>query len=292
MPWPLRFARVSIACALCAGVAFAAGTAPVIVGGLSLSNAELAARLGLAQAAGDLAKDSGQAKLDYVERTLVPELLLRAESDRLGIAKSPAFAARERDVLFRALASAEQAQVSTPSQADIEAYYREHGADFSRPRRLRLWRILVASEDDAKNLIDDVKGALGPERWREASRKLSKDAATRERGGDLGFVHPDGFTDVPELRVDKALFEAADKVEDGALVPEPVREGSDFAVIWRRGTLTETSVPLEAARDTIVRLLLEKRLTERIDALTRDLAKTHVSQKAPELVDKIDVPAF
>ncbi len=289
---PLHFARLSLACALCAGVALAAGSAPVVVGSLSLSPAELAARLGRAQAAGELGTEPGRASLAYVEQTLVPELLLRAEADRLGIAKSPAFAARERDVLFRALASAEAAQVGAPSQADIDAYYEAHKADFTRPRRLRLWRILVASEDDAKKLITDVKGALGPERWREASRKLSKDSATRDRGGDLGFVHADGFTDVPELRVDKALFAAADKVEDGALVPEPVREGADYAVIWRRGTLTETSVPVEAARDTIARLLVEKRSAERIDQLARELSKAHVSEKKPELVDKIDVPAF
>lgn len=289
------FARASFATVLCAGAAFASGEGPVRVGGLSLDGAELSRRLGIAAASGELAalsKDEGVAKLRFVERVVVPELLFRAEAERLALQKKPAFAARENDVLFLALSEAERRAEPAPSPGDVEAYYAAHRADFTRPRRLRLWRILVSTEAEAKKLLGDVQGAGGPERWREASRKISKDGATRERGGDLGFVHPDGFTDVPELRVDKALFAAADEVDDGALVPEPVREGSDFAVVWRRGSLTEASVPLDAARPTIVRLLLEERTAKRIDALAAELAKSRVSAKNPALVEQLEVPDF
>jgi hypothetical protein len=51
-------------------------------------------------------------------------------------------------------------------------------------------------------------------------------------------------------------------------------------------------VPVDAARDTISRLLVEQRSAERVDRLARELAKAHVSQKKPELVEKLDVPAF
>jgi peptidyl-prolyl cis-trans isomerase C len=267
----------------------------VRVGTLELSAEQLALRLGGAAQSGRLqafAKDPAAANLAYVQSTIVPELLMRAEAERLGLTEKPDFLAAERDVLFRALASAERAQVPEPSPADVEAYYQAHSADFTRPRRLKLWRILVGSEDEARKLIADMAGAGGPERWREASRKLSRDGATRERGGDLGFVHPDGLTDVPELRVDKALFDAADRVKDGEIVPDPMHEGADFAVIWRRGSLTETSVPLDAARETITRLLIEERASARLDALTTELAKAQVSQKTPALVENVDVPAF
>ncbi len=291
----LSFSRALCVCSLLASAAFAGSSEPVRVGGKALDADELSRRLGIAAASGELAalsKDEKTAKLLYVERVVVPELLFGAEAERLGLAKKPAFVARENDVLYRALAAAERAAEPEPSAADVEAYYAAHRADFTRPRRLRLWRILVETEADATKLLGEMKGAGGPERWREASRKLSKDGATRERGGDLGFVHADGFTDVPELRVDKALFEAADKVEDGALVPEPVREGTDFAVVWRRGSLGEVSIPLEAARPTVVRLLLEERASKRIDALVQGLHQAHVSGNTPALVEKLEVSAF
>jgi peptidyl-prolyl cis-trans isomerase C len=280
--------------ALAAGTALAADTAPLRVGALSLSASELAARLGAASPdeLRALSREPREARLKYVDQVLAPELLFRAEAERLGVAKSAAHRAREADVLYRALVAAERAAQPPPSDADLAAYYQAHERDFSRPRRLRLWRILVGSEDDAKKLIAEAQGAGGPERWRAAARDKSLDTATRERGGDLGFVHPDGFTDVPELRVDKALFEAAERVADGALVPEPVREGNHFAVVWRRGSLTETRISLDDARPTILRLLLEERTATRIDRLVTELGAQHVSAKNPTPVERIEVPAF
>jgi hypothetical protein len=280
--------------ALAASTALAADSAPLRVGALSLSADEIAARLGAAAPAElrALSRDPRQARLAFVDRVLGTELLFRAEAERLGLTKSPAHAAREGDVLYRALVAAERAAVPAPSDADIAAYYQAHERDLTRPRRLRLWRILVASEDDAKKIISEAQGAGGPERWRAAARAKSLDTATRERGGDLGFVHPDGFTDVPELRVDKALFEAADRVADGAIVPEPVREGTQLAVVWRRGSLTETRISQEEARTTIERLLLEQRTTERIDRLVLDLTAKHVSAKDPTPLKTVEVPAF
>jgi hypothetical protein len=280
--------------ALAASTALAADSAPLRVGALSLSSGDIAARLGAAspEELRALSRDPRQARLAFVDQELASELLFRAEAERLGLTKSAAHAAREADILYRALVQAERAAVPAPSDADIAAYYQAHERDFTRPRRLRLWRILVASEDDAKKIIAQAQGAGGPERWRAAAREKSLDTATRERGGDLGFVHPDGFTDVPELRVDKTLFEAADRVADGALVPEPVREGTQLAVVWRRGSLTETRISREDARPTIERLLLEQRTTERVDRLVRDLTAKRVSAKDSTPLKTVEVPAF
>ena len=253
------FARALCATALFASAAFAGASEPLRVGSIATGQAELARRLGIAAESGELAalsKDEKAAKLPSSSASWFPSSCTarkRSDSRSKRSRRSP----HVNDLLYRALYEAERTAEPGPSSSDVEAYYAAHRADFTRPRRLRLWRILLGTEAEAKKLLGEVQGAGGPERWRDASRKVSKDGATRERGGDLGFVHPDGFTDVPELRVDKALFDAADKVDDGALVPEPVPEGSDFAVVWRRGSLTQVNVPLDAARPTIVRLLLE-----------------------------------
>lgn len=266
----------------------------MVVGPLALSAEQLSQRFeGLSpDELGRYGKGKASARVAFVDQVLVPELLVRAEAERLRLAAEPHVRARLQDALFQALVEAERAQLPDPTEAEINAYYDAHRRDFARPERIALWRILVSSEAQARKIIEAVQGAGGPERWRALARDQSLDTATKERGGDLGFVHADGHTDVPQLRVDPALFEAARSLEDGQLVPVPIAEGDHFAVLWRRGSLRPLQVPRSRARPTIVRAIQERKLTEKLDRLTRDLAKDRVRERKDELLELVHVPAF
>lgn len=273
------------------GVAAPPADAPVAVGSLQVSTAELATRIaGLSPLERrSLGASPAAVNLAYVKQVVVPELLFLAEAARLGLEKDPAVERRIRHALFEALAAAERASLPSASEEEIARYYDAHRRDFERPERIALWRILVRTEAEARAVVEKVRGAGGPERWRAEAREKSLDEATKQRGGDLGFVHPDGSTDVPELRVPKALFEAARGVADGELVPEPVQEGEHFAVVWRRGTLSPLRVPLEVARPTIEARLVEQKLGERLDALVRRLTAEHVKNRRDDLLQKVDL---
>src|SRR5690606_20133120 len=99
-------------------------------------------------------------------------------------------------------------------------------------------------------------------------------------------------TDVPELRVDPALYAAAARVQNGELVPEPISEGDRFAVVWRRGSLQPVSVSLDEARSTIERLIAERKIAERCDALVEQLSKAHVKERHDALLERVAVPAL
>ncbi len=266
---------------------------PVRVGKRSLDATALASRWS-SFSSGELA-GKGRAvadeRLAWVRERIVPELLYEQEAERRDLAQTPGFYARERDILYRALVEREAAELSPPTDEAIERFYQAHESDFVRPFRIRLWRILVASEARAAEIIDRARKE-GPTAWREMSRKWSVDKATRQRGGDLGFVHADGSTDVPQLRVDKALFAAAEDVADGQLVDEPVREGTRFAAVWRRGSLAESEIAVEQARPTIEALLLERARRKKIDALVAKLTEDHVSKRRDDLLKRVNVPAF
>lgn len=270
----------------------ASPAAPLSVGPLRLSAAELAARLGQASPEELRAFDRKRpaAQVAYVERVVVRELLLAAEAERVRLAEDAFVRARLRDALFQALVADERAKLEPPSDAELEAYRAEHRRDFERPERIALWRILVESEAEARAIVEAVRGAGGPERWRAQAREKSLDTATKERGGDLGFVHPDGHTDVPELRVDPALYEAARAIEDGELVVTP--EGERFAVLWRRGSLRAESLSLEEARLTLQRQVTERRLEERLRALLAELAPRFVKERKDDLLELIDPASF
>ena len=42
-------------------------------------------------------------------------------------------------------------------------------------------------------------------------------------GGNLGFVAPDGTTTEPGLKVSRWILDAASRVKDSEIVPEPVQ---------------------------------------------------------------------
>jgi peptidyl-prolyl cis-trans isomerase D len=83
------------------------------------------------------------------------------------------------------------------SDAEAEAYYKDHAAEFEEPKRLRVAHVLVRvppvggsdAENAAKAKVEDViKRAKGGEDFAKLAREISEDKASAVQGGDLGFV--------------------------------------------------------------------------------------------------------
>ena len=176
---------------------------------------------------------------------------------------------------------------SPPGLDEVKAYYDAHRDQFVRGERIQIWRIVVDDQALAKRIIDEAKGPGGPERWKALAREHSLDAATKMRGGALGFVYADGHTEAPQVRVDAALFDAARKVKDGEIVSEPVPEGKHFSVVWRRGSISAVERPIEQERPAIEQVLLRQRVKKAFDNLLERLTKQNVHEIHPELLDAL-----
>jgi peptidyl-prolyl cis-trans isomerase C len=236
-----------------------------------------------------------QIRKNFVEKIVVPELLLAEEARRRKLDGSAAVYDRLREVLRQTMDTNLRdtlAEKEPVTEAELRSYYDQNRARFETPARLRLWRILAPTEDLAKKILNDAKGREGPAKWAELARQHSLDKATNQRSGDLGFVRADGTTDTPRVRVDAALFAAADKVKDGELVPEPVKEGAHFAAIWRRGSLPAVTRTLKdeepSIRPIVGKMKLEKKRSELLD----DLKKRYVKNLDESLLGYVDVSAF
>jgi peptidyl-prolyl cis-trans isomerase C len=227
----------------------------------------------------------------FVQAVVVPELLVAAEAQRLKLESSLAVQVAQREVLRGALVRALRAELNRTrpvTDEEVSDYYKKHENEYRRPERLRLFRILVASKAKATEVLKLAKSA-DLAKWRELARERSLDAATKERGGDLGFVRADGATDVPRVEVDPALFEAASTVENGEFVDHPVQEGKQFAVIWRRGSLAPSARTLEREAVHIRRLLEEARLDDKLDALLA--AESRVERSNLALLEEVQFAA-
>ena len=85
------------------------------------------------------------------------------------------------------------------SDADAEAYYTQHPAEFETPKRFRVAHVLVRvppvggseAETKARAKVEDViRRAREGEDFAKLAREYSEDTATAPQGGDLGSVGP------------------------------------------------------------------------------------------------------
>lgn len=132
----------------------------------------------------------------------------------------------------------------------VAQFYALNEASFHHPAQVRLSHILVKTEAKAKDLYGELaKGAD----FRKLAAEFSADVATREAGGDLGYLSA-GQT-APELE------QAAGQLKTGAY-SKPVKTAYGYHLLKvtdRKPASTETA---EQAKDRIVELIRQQRLNE------------------------------
>ncbi|MDI4647256.1 peptidyl-prolyl cis-trans isomerase [Cohnella hashimotonis] len=132
----------------------------------------------------------------------------------------------------------------------ISQFYELNEASFHHPAQVRLSHILVKTEDQAKELYGELaKGAD----FAKLAAEFSADVATREAGGDLGYLSA-GQT-APELE------QAAGQLKTGAY-SKPVKTAYGYHLLKltdRKPASTETA---DQAKDRIVELIRQQRLNE------------------------------
>jgi peptidyl-prolyl cis-trans isomerase C len=234
--------------------------------------------------------DGAPAEPGATRRHALLQMALLTEHGRVEQGHSGESEARDT-ALVAALDRAIRAE-QAPTDAEISAFYDAHKDRYVEPKAIRMWRILVADEAVAKNIIAKVDGdPKAVYLWGDFTREHSVDEATKQRDGSLGFVRDDGSTDVPELRVAKELYEAADRVTDGQLVPTPIAEAGKFAVVWRKGTRPERAQTLQQERDNIREILIRTRAQAARAALVDQLRKARLSAYDPGELPEISLSA-
>lgn len=237
-----------------------------------------------------LADSPSKLKRQVLDTFIIPDLLYAQEAERLKLGERQTVQNRQRDVLRAAMDHElrQEASAKTPvTPEDIRAYFEANRSRFETPRRIHIWRILSDDETLAKKVIADSKAVDGIQRWSQYARESSLDKATHLRNGDLGFVHPDGDTDTPTLRVDAALFAAADQLKDGELASEPIKEGAHWAVIWRRGSMKAINRTLEQEQASIRQVLERQRAEHARDELLAELRAKYVSALNEVALDSV-----
>lgn len=231
----------------------------------------------------------------YVDQVLVRDLLLATGAEKRGLQKE----IPTRHQLDRALSSAtiRKARSAYPSAAaipieDVKKYYDENRARFDSPERINVWRILVKTKAEAADILEAAKKDPSPEKYNDLAREKSIDKATNLRGGNLGFLSPDGTSNEAGFKVEPEIVKAAQGVKDGEFVAAPVAEGPNFAVVWRRQTVPPNRRSLDESTAQIRAALYRERTETAEKNLIDGLRAKNLKERNESLLGVIELRPF
>jgi peptidyl-prolyl cis-trans isomerase C len=279
-----------------AGRAPRADTSPVVakVGAVSITAADLERRM--AAVPGFQLRAFGatpeEIKRKFLERVLIRDALLSQGAADRGLEGQDDIKEKTRRLLNNVLLAklrGEAARAHANEEAEIKAYYEKNPTKFHSPERYAIWIIATRKQDEAKDVIVELHKDSSPRKWTELTRTRSIDGASAMRGGNLGFVEPDGKTPEPGLKVSPAVMEAVLKLKDGEISPEPVKDDNRWVVVWRKQTMKPVERTLETEAGSIRQMLLHARTDAKIKETIAALRKQSLTEHNPDLIDLFDV---
>ncbi len=224
----------------------------------------------------------------FTETVIAKEALLDAAGEAPELRSRPDVAWALRRTLADVLvASIEEAERQTLTESNLRQAFDARRDEYRSPERLLLWRIVVPRREEALDIIAKVQGRNGVTVWEEIARDSSEDRSNHLRAGNLGFVDPNGQTEWPQLRVDPAIFRAAQAVADGTVVPEPVPLGDRFCVVWRRGSIPAREPSFDQARAELSQTLLLQRRDNAVEGLISKLRTQYLGTHNPGPTEQI-----
>jgi len=187
-------------------------------------------------------------------------------------------------------------KLSDIPDADIEAYYAAHKAEFNKPEQRRASHILCKTKPECEGVLAKLKAGKADDM--EAFRKLADqhntDAETKERQGDLRFFsqEPAEGETVPPKPVRDAVWTLA---KNGELFDGVVQSDQGFHVVKRTGERPALARTLEDARRLIQNRLWREKREAAIEAFVADLrkkadVKENMDVLAQVKVDLSDLP--
>jgi peptidyl-prolyl cis-trans isomerase C len=200
----------------------------------------------------------GDALRAQVREALINNELLVQEANRSGIAKRAEVQQQidltRQEVIANAMIS-EYLRTHPISDADIQKEY-DRARSQTGDREYKARHILVATEEDARSVIADLKKGG---KFEDIASRRSVDEGTKVKGGDLDWNVPSNF--------DKSFSDAMVKLEKGRITETPVRTRFGFHVIQLDDVRAVSFPKLEQVRPQVQQGLV----SQRVEAFLREL---------------------
>lgn len=186
----------------------------------------------------------------------------------------------KKKILVARLIQTEVEKAASVTDAEIRRFYDEHKEDFKTPEMWRASHILVATEAEAKAVLDELaKGAS----FEDLAKSRSIDA-TASRGGDIGYFRRGQL--VPEF--EKACFAL-----DVGQVSGIVNTQFGYHIIKLTDKREASVESYEKVARAIEDILMKKKRGELFDQLVSRLKNKYnvkIDEKAFESLENSDKP--
>jgi hypothetical protein len=276
----------------------AEGDVVATVGTVKLTTAELEARMRAQTPFARVQLRDAEKRRRFAENEVDFELLAQ-EGWRQGLQDDPQVVAELKRLVVQRLVAREleSAGPLDATDAELAEAYRAREAEFNRPERVRVSQIVLHVDDDAgrkaaRRSLEGVKAAVldaqkknDPLAFGAAARERSEDEATRNGGGDVGFLSREELEGRYGAEVASHLF---DRVAVGDLA---LADAANAVVLFKKtGVRRGTSQPLEAVRAQLRnQLLAEKRVKLHAALVERLRAANGVTIDEP-MLERLTLP--
>jgi peptidyl-prolyl cis-trans isomerase C len=165
----------------------------------------------------------------------------------------------------------------------VTARYEKNLKDNPPPEEVRAAHILVKTEDEAKAIIEQLKGGAG---FAAVAKEKSTDKGSGANGGDLGWFTKDVMV--------KEFADAAFAMKPGDISQAPVKSQFGWHIIKLEERRTQPAPTLDSQRDQIRAELSEESVQALVQTLRKE-AKVEVlgpdGKPAPEAAPEPQQPA-
>ncbi len=249
-----RLATALIVGALMSATAMAAGNAFVTVNGVAVSQSM--ADVFMAEQKAQGAPDSAELRKAVREELIRRELLVQ-EAKKAGLDKKPDIAAQAdaaRQAFFIRAYVQDYVKKNPISDDLLKAEYDKIKAQMGSTE-YKSAHILVASEDEAKAVIENLKKGA---KFAELA-KQSIDPGSKENGGDLGWASATNFV--------KPFSEALTALAKGKYTETPVKSDFGYHVIMLEDTRPLSAPAFEDIKPRLLQQAQSQQITKMVDGL-------------------------
>lgn len=205
---------------------------------------------------------------DRVIQQVVEKKLLTKKAIKSGIEKNTTFINAMNKIkkdLALEIWMQEEFKKLKVSKEEKETFFKDNAVKFKKEANLEARHILVATEDDAKTIINELNSAKDKKAKFIELAKAKSTGPTGANGGYLGKFAPAQM--VPEFSA------AADSLEIGDYSKIPVKTQFGYHVILLEGKEKAQTAKFEEVEKQITQAVLQEKFRQAIKAVATNLRK-------------------
>lgn len=209
-----------------------------------------------------------KAQKEMIKQRLVEKVLFTELAKKEGIENDAEFKAaieKIKEELLVNIWMKKQLDNTLVSDSEAKEFYEKNKEKFKQPETVKASHILVKTEAEAKEIINELKPLKGAQ-LKEKFVALAKSKSTGPsgpKGGDLGTFSKGQM--VPEFS--KAVW----ALKDGTVTLEAVKTQFGYHIIYLEKKNPSVALPYDAVKDKIIMSLKQKQFAVKIAEVAKEL---------------------